>query len=190
MSDMAADLLPRPFTVEEYHQLLEAGLFEGERLELLDGLIVRVAPLGMPHWNRHGEIVEYLIELLRGVAKVRGPISLPLGDRDEPEPDIVILADVDYELRGRVPEPFETFATIEIANTSFIRDTETKRILYAKFEIRDYLVVDLERNELIHYSEPVGGDYAKTRTMKRGEAFVLASLPHIALRSDGFLRKS
>jgi Uma2 family endonuclease len=186
---MAAERLPRPFTVKEYHQLLEAGLFEGERLELLDGIIVRMPPLGLAHWNRHGQIVEYLIDLLRGLAQVRGQISLPLGDRDEPEPDIAILAVADYELRGRIPEPSEIFATIELANTSFEKDTETKRLLYAKFEIRDYLVVDLQRNELIHYSQPANGDYANTRIMKRDEGFVISALPQIDLASNGFLRK-
>ena len=95
MGDMAVELTPRTFTVAEYHQMVEAGiLYEGERVELLDGLIVTMPPIGVPHWTRHRGVQEYLAGMLRGRAQVHGQISLPLGDRNEPEPELAILADL------------------------------------------------------------------------------------------------
>jgi Uma2 family endonuclease len=190
MSDMAVELLPRRlFSVEEYHRMAELGLFEDERVELLDGIVFRMPPLGIDHCSRHGQVVKYLIETLGSFAQVQGQISLPLGDRNEPEPDIAVLADLPYSERKRVPDPAEIYAMIEISNTSVTRDTGTKRLLYARFEIADYLVVDLQDDVLVHFSEPLDGDYAKTRTMQHDERFLLTALPYSVLRSDGFLRK-
>ena len=51
-----ADIVPRTFTVAEYHQLAEAGIFgPRERVELLDGLIVTMPPIGMPHWSTEAD---------------------------------------------------------------------------------------------------------------------------------------
>jgi hypothetical protein len=101
-----------------------------------------------------------------------------------------VLADLPYSDRKRAPEPSEIYAMIEIANTSIARDTGTKRLLYGRFGIVDYLVVNLTQDVLIHFSEPREGDYATTRTMTRGESFSLSALRDVKLQSDGFLRNT
>jgi Uma2 family endonuclease len=182
------DLRPRLFTVDEYHRLDETGIFDDERVELLDGVIVRMPGIGMSHWSAHYYVTKYLMRALGDVAQVHGQISLPLGDRNEPQPDLAILANLPYLERKRLPDPEEIYAMIELADSSIARDTRIKRRLYAQFNIRDYLIVDLVKGQLRHYGDPKAGDYASLRLMGLGEHFSIAALPAISLCSDEFLR--
>ena len=188
MGDMAVELNPRTFTVAEYHQMVDAGILdEGERVELLDGLIVTMPPIGVPHWTRHRVVQEYLATMLRGRAQVHGQISLPLGDRSKPEPDLAILADIPYERLNRVPSPPEIYAMIELAESSLRKDTQTKRRLYARFGIADYLVVDLAGDVLLHYANPRDGDYPEPDRLGCDNIFSLAAIPDVVLSAEPFL---
>jgi Uma2 family endonuclease len=150
MSDMAVEFTSRIFTVDEYHRMITAGIVRArERVELLDGLIVTMPPLGIPHWTRPYQVVAYLSAILAGRAQVHGQISLPLGERSEPEPDIAGLADLPFATLNRVPAAAEIFAMVELAESSLWKDTHAKRRLYASFSIADLLVVDLTSNVLL-----------------------------------------
>jgi len=187
---MAVELVPRTFTVAEYHRMAEAGIIgRRERVELLDGLIVTMPPIGVPHWMSHARLVAYLIEKFKDRAIVPGMISIPLGERNEPEPDIAVLAQLPYDRLNRTPEPSEIYTTIELADSSLAKDTRTKRRLYARFGIADYLVVDLNADILLHFSRPAGDDYPEPRTLRRGDRFVLAALPDIELEAERFLHE-
>jgi Uma2 family endonuclease len=186
--EIPTELEPRMFTVEEYHRIAEIGLFDDGRVELLDGVVVRMPPIGPPHWSTHRMVMNYLTRIVGDLAQVHGQISLPLGDRNEAEPDLAILADRPYFEEKRVPDPDEIYAMIELAESSIARDTRVKGRLYARFSIRDYVVVDLVKGKLLHYSDPKDGDYASRRSMDRGESFRIAALPSIELESSGFLR--
>jgi Uma2 family endonuclease len=185
---MAVELVPRTFTVAEYHRMAEAGIIdEDERVELLDGVIVTMAPIGIPHWTTEARLVPYLAGKFGARALVAPDISIPLGDRSEPEPDLAILANVPYRRLNRAPEPAEIFAMIELAASSLAKDTRTKRRLYARFEIPDYLVVDLESDVLLHFSQPKEGDYPDPRRLRYGDTFVLNRLADIPLEAAQFL---
>jgi Uma2 family endonuclease len=185
MSDMAL-LAPRPFTVDEYHRMADAGLFQDERVELLDGVIVTMSPIGKRHWVRHGTIDGYLRDALRSRAFVVGQGSFPLGDRNEPQPDIAIVPpDVD-ESREIVP-PHDIYAMVEVAETSLPLDLGPKLRLYARFGIRDYLVVELAANVLVHHMQPDDLGYRRIERLGYGETFALHHFPDIILRADPFL---
>jgi len=188
MGDMAIELVPRTFTVAEYHRMAGAGILDpGEHVELLDGLIVTMAPIGIPHWATGGRILRYLIRELEARAFVSAEISIPLGSRNEPQPDIAVLANLPYRRLNRTPEPAEIYALIELAESSLAKETRTKRRLYARFGIADYLVVDLVGDVLLHFSPPLADDYPEPRRLLRGDTFALAALPDITLVADSFL---
>ena len=108
MSDMVAEYRLHEFTVEQFHRMAEVGIIDSDdRVELLDGYVVEMSPIGLRHWDRHATIVRYLIETLRLRATVVGQGSFPLGLRSEPQPDIAILAARNYELDGTLPAPHE-----------------------------------------------------------------------------------
>jgi hypothetical protein len=189
MSDMLLEERLREFTVGEYHRMVEAGIIGGdERVELLDGRIVWMPPIGVRHWSRHATIVSYLNDVLREHAFIVGQGSFPLGPRNEPQPDIAILAPRDYARDDRAPEPHEIFAVVEISDSSLPVDLGPRLSVYARHEIADYLVVDLDGNRLLRHSDPHELGYGALATLADTDSFSLTALPGIVLSAARFLR--
>jgi Uma2 family endonuclease len=186
MSDMAA-LSPRTFTVDEYHRIAELGIFDDERVELLDGLIVEMSPIGTRHWHRHALIVAYLNEHLRERAFVVGQGSFPLGQHNEPQPDIALLSWKLSEGPARRAEPDEIFACVELADSSLAKDLGPKLRLYGRYGIPDYLVVDLKANVLLRFREPHELGYRDCDRLTLNATFSLAKLPGVILDAKPFL---
>lgn len=185
MSDMA-QLAPRPFTVDEYHRMAGAGMFADERVELLDGVIVTMSPIGKRHWRRHATISAYLQETLGTRALTVPQGSFPLGNRNEPQPDIAVVAPHVDESKDIVL-PHDIFAMLELAENSLAIDLGPKLRLYARFGIRDYIVVDLAANVLVHHAEPDDLGYRRVARLGPGSTFELYHVPGIVLLSDPFL---
>jgi len=121
----------RRFTVDEFHRLVEAGILDAdERVELLDGLLVLMSPIGMDHWKSHGRVSAYLTTRLEGRAFVVPGGSFPLGLRDEPQPDIALLPPKWPESDDRPQPPDDMLAFIEISDSSLRKDTDLKARLY------------------------------------------------------------
>jgi Uma2 family endonuclease len=189
MSDMALQHRLREFTVAEFHRMVETGVIAtSERIELLDGRLIRMAPIGRRHWDRHAKIVEYLNRTMRGRATIVGQGSFPLGDRNEPQPDVAILALRDYELEDRSPSGEDVFAFLELAESSLPIDLGAKSEIYAGHLVRDYLVVDLEGDRLILHREPHASRYQSIETLAGGDEFALSAIPEVPLAAARFLR--
>jgi hypothetical protein len=188
VSEMALEYKLREFTVAEYHRLAEIGMLRPEeRVELLSGAIVEMSPIGPRHWDRHLRIVKYLIQMLAERAEVAGQSSLPLGGRDEPQPDIAVLAPRRYAPPRPPPSPSEIYAVIEISDTSLLKDIGPKLRLYARHGIADYLMVDLDADALLHYREPHALGYHVCDRLGEGHTFELAALGGIHLQTTAFL---
>jgi Uma2 family endonuclease len=189
MSDMLFEERIRAFTVGEYHRIAEVGIIaDDERVELLDGRIVHMPPIGLRHWTRHATIVAYLNDTLREHAFIVGQGSFPLGLRNEPQPDIAVLSPRDYARDARGPDPHEIFAVVELADSSLSVDLGPKLRIYARHGIADYLVVDLEGDRLLHHSRPHQLGYDALVTLAYDDGFSLTALPGIALSAGPFLR--
>jgi Uma2 family endonuclease len=188
MSDMAIEYKLRAFTVEEYHRLAEAGILRPEeRVELLDGAIVEMSPIGVAHWDRHAQITAYLITTLGKHARVVPQGSFALGHANEPQPDIAVLAPLPYARERRGPTPGEIFAVVELSDSSLRKDLGPKLRLYARFGIPDYLVVDLEHDLLVHYHEPHDLGYEGEDRLQATDTFTLRRLPGVTLSAASFL---
>jgi Uma2 family endonuclease len=178
----------REFTVSEFHRMADAGIIaDRERVELLEGQIVEMAPIGMHHRDLHASIVASLNRTLAGRAKIVGQGSFPLGSRNEPQPDITVLAPRSYWRDRRPPASTEIFAFIELAESSPAKDLGAKLVLYARFEIADYIAVDLDGKRLLHHSGPHERGYRSVKTLAMGDAFTLSALPDINLSTTPFL---
>ena len=188
MSDMALDIIPRKITVAEYRRMAEVGILaEDERVELLDGMLVKMSPLGRPHRMVHALIVEYLNMTLGERAIVQGMSSVQLGDYSEPQPDIVVLPRKLQEFVLREPAPTEVYAVIEIADSSLRIDTGIKRRLYGNFRVVEYLVVDVKARVLLRYTGRFDDWDAKPEHIVPGDTFRLVSLQDIELDAERFL---
>ena len=174
MSDMALqtteslDYELRRFTVDEYHRLVEVGILdEDERVELLDGLLILMSPIGMGHWKSHGRVSTYLANLLAGHAFVVPGGSFPLGLHDEPQPDIAVLPPKWPDSDDRPQPPDDMLAFIEISDSSLRKDTRLKARLYGKAGISNYLIVDVTANVALHHTEPNDAGYASLARVRR-----------------------
>ena len=186
--EMTAELKPRKISVAEYRRMAEVGILDSdERLELLDGVIVEMSPIGMPHWRLHGRIVEYLVRRLGSRGFVAGQASVALGEFNEPQPDILIVPPEQERLDAPEPRPDEIWAVVEIADSSLLKDTGPKRALYERFEIRDYLVADVGGARLLRYAPRSSGSYGEPAVLGHGDRFRLAAIPDVELEAGAFL---
>lgn len=187
MSDMATELKPRKITVLEYRRMAEIGILRpDERLELLDGAIFEMSPLGWEHAVLHSRIVEYLLERLKKRASIFGMASVALGQFSEPQPDIVI-ADPSRAVSYRPPTLEYVFAVIEISDSSLRRDMGVKRQLYATFSLPDYLVVDVKNRVLQRFRRASDGGFLEPERMTYGDMFTLTEIPDVSLEAAAFL---
>ena len=175
---MEAGVAKHRFTVEEFRKMGEAGIFaEDDRMELVEGEIVEMTPIG---W-RHVESVNALTGLLadlretgRFVVSVQNP--LVLGEHGEHYPDLVLYRE---GVRGRVPEARDTLVVIEVADTSIYYDRNVKLPLYARAGVPEAWLIDLRAGVVEVHSEPHADSYAAVQTYARGEVVRSTTLAEV-----------
>src|SRR6186713_1777444 len=130
----------RPITRAEYQAMGESGLFQDERVELIEGVIVRMAPRGEPHDDTIERLNELLLPPLVGRARVRIQLAFAASEYSEPEPDVAIVPR--DEPRG-VDPPGRATLLIEVAASSLRFDRGTKASVYARACVPEYWVVNV-----------------------------------------------
>lgn len=156
------------WTIDEYHSMIESGLLDHRRVELLRGKIVEMSPEGEAHAYFSSEAEDYLRALLGDRATVRSgkPITLP--DDSEPEPDIAIVQKMGREYLAHHPYPENIFWLIEYSNSSLDKDLNIKTKIYAAVGITEYWVVNLKKRQLIIFREPQETEYSSKSTLSAG----------------------
>lgn len=174
------------WTLEDYHCMIEVGLLEARRVELLNGEIVEMPPESPEHAYLGDEVGKYLRDLLGDRAQVREGHPITLLNDSEPEPDLAIVRPLGQIYRQRHPYAKDIFWLIEFSNTSLAKDLDAKRKTYATAEIQEYWVVDLPHRQLKVFRAPREGDYASELTLTTGEISPLA-FPDITISVQLFL---
>lgn len=162
------------WTVEDYHQMIAAGILLERKVELLKGEIVQMSPEGEPHAYCSDEAGEYLSELLGKRAKVRQAKPITLPNDSEPEPDLSIVQRLGRDYREHHPYVENIYWIIEYSNSSLEKDLETKSKIYAESGISEYWVVNLKKMHLVVFRDPLDGDYATKFTLTTGTIQPLA----------------
>ena len=157
--------VPRKLTRAEYDRMIALGFFHGERIELIQGTLLRMPPIGPPHATVVSRLNRLLLVPLVDRAEVR--IQQPIWghDESEPEPDIAIVPLGDYSVR----HPDRAVLVIEVADSSLAFDRETKAPLYAASNVREYWIVDLAGRAVEVYSDAEAGRYTEIRRFVAGE---------------------
>lgn len=168
------------WTIDEYHQMIAAGVLDDRRVELLKGEIVEMSPEGEPHAYSSHEAADYLSDLLGKQVSIRQAKPITLPNHSEPEPDIAIVQRLGREYLEHHPYPQNIFWLIEYSNSSLSKDLETKSRIYAEVGIPEYWVVNLKRMQLIVFRDPQDGDYASKSTLTEGTIHPLA-FPEVAV---------
>ncbi len=177
------------WTLQDYHRMIEVGLLENRRVELLNGEIVEMSPESPEHAQQNTNAADYLRGLLgdRAVVRDAKPVTLPASG-SEPEPDLAIVEPLRSLYRTRHPYPENIFWLIEFSNTSLSKDLEIKRKTYAIAGIRDYWVVDLNNRQLRVFRDLADGDYYAETILSSGTVSPLA-FPDLAISVQRLLEE-
>lgn len=152
---MPVELKKRLLTVDAYHALIDAGIFdEDDRIELLNGEIIDMSPVGDPHIGCIIWLSQELIPDLKGnaIVSIQSPISLDL--HSEPEPDLTICRFGNHLYRNRKIQPQDIHLIIEVADSTLRIDREVKLPLYAAADIPIYWIVNLIDEQVEVYTLP------------------------------------
>src|SRR5262245_60762383 len=115
------------FTVADYHRMVEAGILdEDDRVELIEGEIVDMAPIGRKHQARVDHLVELFVQRVAGRAIVRSQGSIRLNERSEPEPDVVLLRWREDYYADADAGPADVLLVVEVADSSLVHDRDVK----------------------------------------------------------------
>lgn len=186
---MSTLIAKRCFNVEEYYRMAQAGILsEDDRVELIEGEIVEMSPIGSRHAACIDRIVNFLLNRYAGrtaIVRVQSPIRLD--DFSEPQPDISLLRPREDFYAGEHPTPTDVLLLIEVADTSLEYDRVVKTLLYARANIPEVWLINLKEDEVDVYMQPVGDSYQTIQRFKAGESFASRVLPDLTLNVDELL---
>jgi Uma2 family endonuclease len=186
---MTVQLARRLFTVDEFYRMADAGIFnEDDRVELIEGEIIQMVPIG----SHHSGVVKRLNTLLsrsiredQGLLSVQDPIRLD--DLSEPEPDIALLRPRSDFYTESHPGPQDVLLIIEVADSSAESDRQIKAPLYARAAIIEVWVIDVNVGVIDVYRRPSAGSYELHVTVSRGDSVSPEALPDVRLQVSDIL---
>ena len=186
--DEAAVMLParHKLTVADYDRMVEAGILgKNDHVELIDGEIIDMAPIGQGHEAVVMGLTRALVLACsnRAIVSVQNSVRLDL--RSAPQPDFAVFRfRPDFYATGTRPGPADTLLLVEVADTSLTYDRTVKLPLYARAGIPEYWIVDLKGRVLDAYRNPSGTGYDKPIKHRAGERLPLAADPEIVVTLD------
>jgi Uma2 family endonuclease len=174
--------------LDEWRRLGEANIFPpGSRVELINGEIIDMAPIGFNHAGHINRLVKLLTKLIPDevITSVQNPLQL--GDLSEPEPDFMLLKpNADY-YSSRHPVANDVLLLIEVSDSSLKFDQTHKLRLYALHNIPEYWLINLNDTCLEVYCKPHGEVYAEKTTLYSGDSITLSQLPDISIQVTDIL---
>jgi len=179
---------PPSWTAEQYLGLVDEGMLgPDDRVELLEGVIVSMAPHDVPHAAGVSRTQLALYRAVGDRAVVRGQLSLLVGARSVPEPDVAVVPGsiADYDRR----HPTTALLVVEVADSSLKQDRLTKRAIYAAAAIPEYWIVNLPDDcvEVRREPDPPTRRYTSITIARRGDTIALAALPDVRVVVDELL---
>ncbi len=190
MATIATDLPLEPrvhkWTREEYYKMGDMGMFEGKRVELIEGQVIEMSPI----YELHATAVSVADDLLREAfgkgwaIRIQNPLSL--GEASDPQPDVAVVAGKNRDFKEQ--HPTTAALVIEVADCSLSYDRNYKASLYAKAGIADYWIVNLPERQLEVHRQPradaaseFGFSYAEKQICKEGESVAPLAKPEAVI---------
>jgi len=169
--DTTVELKRRRFTLEEYHRMGEVGIFhEDDRIELIEGEIVEMSPIGRLHAGTVDRIAHVFSRRLgeRTIVRVQNPI---LFTRlvSEPQPDVTLLVPRPDFYTGAHPEPGDILLVVEVMDSSVAYDRGVKLRLYARAGVAEVWLANVNTRRIEGYRRPGPEGYAESRVFQEDE---------------------
>jgi Uma2 family endonuclease len=179
---MQLESIRHPFTVEDYNRMVDAGILRKyDRVELLDGEILDMSPIG----DRHAVCVDRAVELLlpplmgRAIVRVQGPLQV--GDHSKPQPDLILLHHKRSRYVSKSPTTDDAYLVIEISDSSIDFDTGPKLRVYSRHRVNEVWVLDLTTDSLVVFRNSDGKGYATRLDFHPGDTVSPLAFPDLML---------
>ena len=169
--------------VDAYYRMADAGIIAHDaRIELIDGELIDMAPIGQGHASTVDRLTEALFIACQGRAIISVQNPVRLNQLNEPQPDLTVLRRRDdFYGTGNRAGPADVLLLIEVSDTSLRYDQTVKLPAYARAGIAEYWVVDLPRRAVIVHRQPVADSYADISTKGPGDQLALALAPEVVI---------
>ena len=169
-------------TVDEYYRMAEVGVLAPDaRVELIEGEIIDMAPMGSDHASVVEQLTALLVDAVRGQALVRPQTPVRLSRSTEPEPDFALLKPRPDHYRNAHPAGADVLLVIEVSDSSLRYDLDVKVPLYAKHEVPEVWIVDLQGERVLVYRSLADGAYREHFAHEHPGEMSPTSLPHLAV---------
>ncbi|HSB69946.1 MAG TPA: Uma2 family endonuclease [Candidatus Methylomirabilis sp.] len=175
----------RRFTVEEYYRMGEAGILrDDERVELMEGEIVMLTPIGSEHAASLNRLNRLWASRLahRAIMSIQNPVRL--SPASQFQPDLALLRPRPDFYRKSHPEPADVLLLIEVADTTVEKDRRLKIPLYAKSGIQESWLLDLPADRIHVYRQSRTEGYQDVHSHSRGQLLTPEAFPDITLSVD------
>ena len=182
MSPLTAALPRRKFTIDEYHNFIETGVFKPEeRIELWEGEFVEMSPIGKRHAGIVAALTAYFNHLLYQTAVVWAQNPIILNDFSEPQPDLALLRRREDFYRDENATAKDVLIVMEIADTTLKYDRDVKFPRYAASGIEEAWLIDLENDRVEIHSQPTEFGYSLVKILHRRQTAESTVLPQIKI---------
>ncbi|NOU22446.1 MAG: Uma2 family endonuclease [Methyloglobulus sp.] len=169
--------------IHEWQKIGEANIFPPDsRIELIEGEIIEMAPIGSHHSSHLKRINKLFSLLVKDAAIIAVQDPLQLNDLSEPEPDFMLLRPVPDFYYEKQPNANDVLLLIEVADSSLAYDQNQKLRLYALHDVTEYWLLNLNDNCLEVYRKPKGEVFAEKTTLYSGDSITLSQLPGISIQ--------
>lgn len=177
------DLLPRHrITVDEYYRMAEVGLIAPDaRTELIEGEVIEMPRMGSLHAGKVIQLNSLLAPVISHPSQLRMQVPIHLDNYSLPEPDLaVVLPRKDFYC-SRHPLPADTLLLVEISQSTLRSDLNVKVPLYARHQVPEVWVVDLEHNGIHFFRSPRNGVYTDVTFTDKPAVVTLTTLPGVTV---------
>ena len=171
----------RPLTVDEYHRMGEAGILtDDDRVELIEGELIAMAPIGSGHSASTNALNRLLVLAVanRGIVAVGNPVRL--NRYSEPQPDFSVLKHREG-YRKALPRPEDTMLVVEVAASSLDYDRKVKLALYARAGIPEVWIVNLAAEEVEVYRSPAADLFTLVTRASRFDQLTIEAIPDVLI---------
>jgi Uma2 family endonuclease len=185
---MRIEATKKLFTVDEYYKMAHAGILTPEdRVELIDGEIIEMSPIGNRHLGCVNGANEAFSAAFRGKAVVSVQNPLRLNNYTEPEPDVVLLKPRQDAYRRKRPVAEDALLVLEVADTTLAYDLKVKVPRYAAAGIPEVWIEDLENDVMLVFRDPEGNSYKTALTLTRDASISVQAFPVVIFKVSELL---
>jgi len=178
-----ASIPPRTrISTDRYQKMVATGvLTKYDRIELIEGEMLDMAPIGTKHSAITSRLHELFVLAVSHSATIvsGGPVNL--GEFSEPQPDLMLLKRRADFYSGKIPEAAEVLLVIEVSDSSLAFDQGAKLSLYARYGVAEYWVADLEGRRIVAYHEPLGQGYARRLEFAGADLVAPLAFPNVKI---------